>query len=261
MSLRGPHRRPLLVAALVVLVGGLFAVGYAFNRVAGPASDAGVPPSLPTATTASSTASTGSATPSTQIAFADCSRAQFGPALQPLDPPPDVHTYPAAPKTGIQPAKLYLVTMNTSKGVIRLCIQPGLAPVTANVFVSLVRNHFYDGLRFHRVGPSAEAPPVVQGGDPKGDGTGGPGFKFADEPVRNHMVAGTIAMANSGAGTGTNGSQFFINKSDDPALEPQAGRATSYNLFGKVADPDSLAVVSRIVVGDTMETVTVAEQQ
>ena len=104
-----------------------------------------------------------------------------------------------------------------------LCLQPDLAPVTVNNFVVLARNHFYDGLTFHRV----VAGFVIQGGDPKGDGSGGPGYKFNDEPVHQAYVQGALAMANSGANS--NGSQFFICTADDTTkLQPL------YNLFGQV---------------------------
>jgi len=87
-------------------------------------------------------------------------------------------------------------------------------------------------LKFHRVIPDTSANAgnihIVQGGDPKGDGTGGPGYKFNDEPVKGDYTAGTLAMANSGANT--NGSQFFINISDNKQLPK------SYNLFGHVVE-------------------------
>jgi cyclophilin family peptidyl-prolyl cis-trans isomerase len=117
-----------------------------------------------------------------------------------------------------------------------------------NNFVVLARNHFYDGLKFHRV----EANFVIQGGDPLGNGSGGPGYKFPDEPVHQRYVEGAVAMANSGPNT--NGSQFFICTGTQCAtLPPQ------YNLFGKVES--GLDVAQRIAIGDVMQTVVVREQQ
>ena len=136
----------------------------------------------------------------------------------------------------IDTTKLYRVTITTARGPIVLCLQPDLAPVTVNNFVVLARNHFYDGLKFHRV----VAGFVVQGGDPQGTGAGGPGYQFDDEPVRQQYVLGALAMANSGKNT--NGSQFFICIADDTT-----SLAPSYNLFGKVAA--GIDVAQKIVAG------------
>ncbi|TME46710.1 MAG: peptidylprolyl isomerase, partial [Chloroflexi bacterium] len=87
--------------------------------------------------------------------------------------------------------------MKTNKGTITLCLDPKLAPNTVNNFVFLTRNQYYDGLKFHRV----VADFVIQGGDPEGTGSGGPGYKFNDEPVQGEYTAGAVAMANSGANT------------------------------------------------------------
>ena len=83
-------------------------------------------------------------------------------------------------------------------------LDPQLAPNTVNNFVGLARDGYYDGLTFHRVVPEF----VIQGGCPEGSGRGGPGYKFADEPVKGEYTLGAVAMANSGPDT--NGSQFFI---------------------------------------------------
>ena len=152
------------------------------------------------------------------------------------------------PALAIDSAKLYEATIATAKGSIVLCLDPALAPVTVNNFVSLARNGFYDGLAFHRV----VADFGVQGGDPQGTGNGGPGYKFDDEPVRQSYVLGAVAMANSGKNT--NGSQFFICIADDTAkLQPL------YNLFGQVLS--GLDVAQKIAQGDKMTRVSVAQQQ
>jgi cyclophilin family peptidyl-prolyl cis-trans isomerase len=147
----------------------------------------------------------------------------------------------------INTAHHYTVTMQTNKGTITLSLDPKLAPKTVNNFVFLARDHFYDGLKFHRVEPGF----VIQGGDPQGTGRGGPGYQFADEPVVGEYTAGAVAMANSGPNT--NGSQFFICTVDD-----RTKLAKSYNLFGYVVN--GMDVVLKIAVGDTMTSVTVQEE-
>jgi cyclophilin family peptidyl-prolyl cis-trans isomerase len=159
-----------------------------------------------------------------------------------------VHKYTAAPAMTIDQSKLYLVTITTARGKIAICLQPELAPTTVNNFVTLARNHYFDGLVFHRVVPNF----VIQGGDPTGTGAGGPGYQFKDEPVRQHYVEGAMAMANSGPNT--NGSQFFIDNADDTTnLQPL------YNLFGKVMSGQD--VVNAVQQGDAMQSVTVQQQQ
>ena len=95
-------------------------------------------------------------------------------------------------------------TMQTNQGPIRLELFPEDAPKTVANFEKLAREGFYDGLTFHRVIPDF----MIQGGCPRGDGTGGPGYTFEDEFNRHKVVRGALAMAN--AGPNTNGSQFFI---------------------------------------------------
>ncbi|TMF90504.1 MAG: peptidylprolyl isomerase [Chloroflexi bacterium] len=147
----------------------------------------------------------------------------------------------------INTAHHFLVMIKTAKGDITLCLDPKLAPNTVNNFVFLARNQFYDGLKFHRV----ETNFVIQGGDPKGDGTGGPGYQFKDEPVTGEYTTGAVAMANSGPNT--NGSQFFICTVDDSKKLQKL-----YNLFGYVQS--GMDVVLKIAVGDVMTSVTVQEE-
>jgi cyclophilin family peptidyl-prolyl cis-trans isomerase len=247
-----PHGRTwATLLALGLMVAALIAVAVGIHRVAGSNSGAGVPTATPAPTPTPSARPT--PTP-VQVAYADCSTATFGPALNPLDPPGDRHTYTAAPPMTIDTGKLYQLTITTAKGTMVACLQPSLAPTTVNVIVTLARNHFYDGLKFHRV----VAGFVVQGGDPKGDGTGGPGFSFPDEPVLNSYQDGSLAMANSGANS--NGSQFFICLPSTPGAQGNCATLPhSYNLFGKLQA--GLDVAARIAQGDAMETVTVREQQ
>jgi cyclophilin family peptidyl-prolyl cis-trans isomerase len=120
------------------------------------------------------------------------------------------------------------------------------APKTVSNFVYLASLGYFDGLTFHRVVPGF----VVQGGDPSGNGTGGPGYKFEDEPVTLDYKEGTVAMANSGPDT--NGSQFFICLEDQPTLPK------SYTIFGQVTE--GMDVVKKIGIGDRMNSVTVGER-
>jgi cyclophilin family peptidyl-prolyl cis-trans isomerase len=139
--------------------------------------------------------------------------------------------------------RTYRALIKTNKGDIQLQLNPAEAPITVNNFVALAREGFYDGVTFHRVVPQF----VIQGGDPTGSGSGGPGYKFQDEPVKRPYKTGTLAMAN--AGPNTNGSQFFICLEDQPGLPP------NYTIFGDtVAGMD---VVRNIRVGDVMQSVTI----
>jgi peptidyl-prolyl cis-trans isomerase B (cyclophilin B) len=150
------------------------------------------------------------------------------------------------PEPQTDASKIYRVTITTDDGPIVMDLDPSIAPNTVNNFVGLARQGFYDGLTFHRVVPGF----VVQGGCPEGTGTGGPGYKFADEPVQGQYRAGSVAMAN--AGPNTNGSQFFICLEDQPSLPKQ------YNLFGTVIE--GMDVVQKVGVGDVMRKVEVEER-
>lgn len=134
--------------------------------------------------------------------------------------------------------------IKTIKGDITIELYADKAPQTVSNFIYLTQNGFYNGLTFHRVEPSF----VIQGGDPKGDGTGGPGYQFNDEEVKGEYKKGTVVMANSGPNT--NGSQFFICLDDLPTLPKQ------YNLFGQVTD--GMDIIDKIQVGDKMESITIS---
>jgi peptidyl-prolyl cis-trans isomerase B (cyclophilin B) len=151
------------------------------------------------------------------------------------------------PSMQIDVSKTYRVTMETTRGTIELDLYPQHAPLTVNNFVFLVREGFYDGLTFHRVIKDF----VIQGGDPTGRGSGGPGYRFRDEVIGNPLTheAGVISMAN--AGPNTNGSQFFITHTPQPHLN---GRHT---VFGRVVN--GMDVVYAIQQGDRMTKVTVQE--
>ena len=130
--------------------------------------------------------------------------------------------YSALPAMTIDESKTYTATVKTNLGDITLELLASDVPVTVNNFVFLARDGFYKAGQFHRVLKNF----MIQGGCPKGDGTGGPGYRFDDEPVTRKYVKGTLAMAN--AGPNTNGSQFFIVHGADAGLPP------SYTIFGKL---------------------------
>jgi cyclophilin family peptidyl-prolyl cis-trans isomerase len=136
---------------------------------------------------------------------------------------PTLQQFEQAPAMGIDPAKRYTATMNTSMGTLLIALDAINAPLTVNNFVFLAGYHYYEGVSFHRIINGF----MCQGGDPTGTGRGGPGYRFADEPVKQRYQLGSLAMAN--AGPNTNGSQFFlISGSNGVSLPPQ------YNHFGQV---------------------------
>ena len=136
-------------------------------------------------------------------------------------------------------------TITTSKGAIRLNLFPEQAPVTVANFVNLASRGYYDGLKFHRVIANF----MIQGGCPRGTGTGGPGYQFEDEfdPSLRHDRPGRLSMAN--AGPGTNGSQFFITHVPTPWLDD------AHSIFGEVTGADDQAVVDAIAQGDSIESI------
>jgi len=191
-------------------------------------------------------------------------------ALPPFNPPADLGancTYPAIadptsrpakpPRSGkvpTEPAQVSASVM-TDQGPIGLVLDNGKSPCTVNSFASLAQQGFFDKTSCHRL-TTDPALSVLQCGDPKGDGTGGPGYEFADEYPTNQFPAGsdtlskpvvyprgTLAMAN--AGPGTNGSQFFLVYKDSQ-LPP------AYTVFGTI-DPQGLATVDKIAAAGTAD--------
>jgi cyclophilin family peptidyl-prolyl cis-trans isomerase len=136
----------------------------------------------------------------------------------------------------IDASKHYAATIDTSMGSMKAELFASEAPTTVNNFVFLARQGFYDGVTFHRVIANF----MIQTGDPTGTGTGGPGYRFNDEPVKRQYQRGTLAMAN--AGPNTNGSQFFIVHKDYP-LPP------NYTIFGQLTD--GLDVLDKIATTPT----------
>ena len=135
--------------------------------------------------------------------------------------------------------------ISTNRGGIQLNLHEDKAPVTVANFVNLAQRGYYDGLSFHRVISKF----MIQGGCPKGDGTGGPGYRFEDEctPELPHDGPGTLSMANSGPGT--NGSQFFITHVETPWLDGK------HTVFGKVTGGQE--VVDAIQQGDRIESISI----
>ena len=147
---------------------------------------------------------------------------------------PQRQKFDAAPPTIIDPNKTYYASMVTSHGTLEILLDALSAPETVNSFVFLARWHYYDGVVLHRIIPGF----VLQGGDPTGTGSGGPGYRFNDElPKPGRYELGSFAMAN--AGPHTNGSQFFIISGPDGMRLPPL-----YALFGKVVK--GIEVVSAI---------------
>ena len=137
------------------------------------------------------------------------------------------------------------ITITTDKGAIKLNIFSSQVPVTAANFLNLASKGFYDGILFHRVIPNF----MIQGGDPTGTGSGGPGYKFEDEfrATLTHAKAGTFSMAN--AGPNTNGSQFFITHGPTPHLDHR------HTVFGEVTEGQD--VVDSIEGGDQILSITI----
>jgi peptidylprolyl isomerase len=179
------------------------------------------------------------------------------PCPNPDGSSPKQQKFDGPPPMCIDPSHRYSAEMVTSKGTMTIALDPAAAPNTVNNFVFLARYHYYEGIVFHRVIPGF----VLQGGDPAGTGTGGPGYRFDDElPKAGRYELGSLAMAN--AGPNTNGSQFFIISGADGMRLPP-----SYSLFGKVISGlDVVKTINDLGSGSgkpkelvTIESVTITE--
>lgn len=157
--------------------------------------------------------------------------------------------YNSAPEMVIDPAKSYSAIITTDKGTIELDLYADRAPKTVNNFVFLARDGFYNGLLFHRVISDF----MIQGGCPRGDGRGGPGYRFPDEASALQIPheQGVLSMAN--AGPNTNGSQFFITHVPTPHLNGK------HAVFGKVKSQKDQDVVNTIEQNDVMRSVEIVE--
>ncbi len=161
------------------------------------------------------------------------------PCPNPDGSSPKTQSFSDQPSMCIDPTKRYTAVLSTSLGDMTIALDAAAAPLTVNNFVFLARYHYYEGVIFHRIIRGF----MCQGGDPTGTGTGGPGYRFADElPKPGRYQIGSVAMAN--AGPNTNGSQFFIvTAPSGVGLPPQ------YSLFGKVVG--GLDVVTAIEAAGT----------
>jgi cyclophilin family peptidyl-prolyl cis-trans isomerase len=208
-----------IVVALALVIGTLAFVGVAL--LGGTKKSASPTPTLPVPTTPATTPPT---TPAPTPSGVACGGTV--PKAAAVKKPTNL----TAPKQTVDPKKTYTATMVTSCGTMQIQLTPSSAPNTVNSIVSLIGKHFYDGLTIHRIVPGF----VIQGGDPVGDGTGGPGYKTVDTPAANTTYPiGTVAMAKgSTEPAGTSGSQFFIVLVDNPPSLTQGG--PGYAVIGHV---------------------------
>jgi cyclophilin family peptidyl-prolyl cis-trans isomerase len=160
------------------------------------------------------------------------------------------HTKPTGDElqTLAEEAKTARARITTPKGDIVLSFYPDDAPLHSAAFIKLARAGFYDGLSFHRYEPGF----VIQGGDPSGNGTGGPGYNLDAEFNARPHIKGTLAMARS-SNPNSAGSQFYICLADAPFLNRQ------YTVFGHVVEGQT--VVDEIRAGDVMTKVTIEDGQ
>jgi cyclophilin family peptidyl-prolyl cis-trans isomerase len=175
----------------------------------------------------------------------------FTPQAASTPEPESAPIYSGPPEMSIDPSASYIATISTAKGDIVVHLDAEAAPQTVNNFVFLARDGFYDGLTFHRVEPGF----VIQGGDPNGDGSGGPGYTVPAEIGLTH-TKGAIAMARTSDAINperaSSGSQFYI------ALEALPQLDGAYTVFGQVVE--GMDVVQSIAVGDVIESITIAEE-
>lgn len=233
------NRRIALVALVIALFvtacgGGEEEAGAATDTTANTTTTADQ--SIPAETT---TTDPGTAGP--QVPPADYAGFAAQPTACGAEAPPQVEEmkFDAPEDQNLDPGTVVRATVSTSCGDIVLELDPSIAPETVNSFVFLARSGYFDGSVSHRIAPGF----VVQAGDPTGSGTGGPGYTIADElPGTGFLYeAGSLAMANAGAGT--TGSQFFIMLADAP-LPPD------YSYFGNVVEGfDTLEAIARIPLG------------
>jgi cyclophilin family peptidyl-prolyl cis-trans isomerase len=148
--------------------------------------------------------------------------------------------YDTAPTDKLDPGKTYVVHVRTTAGDFDIKLDQKAGPIAAANFAFLVKDHFYDGIIFHRVIKDF----MVQTGDPTGTGTGGPGYAIKDDKVTGSYSRGTVAMANAGPDTG--GSQFFIVQGT--TVDQQLGK--DYSIFGHV-DAAGMKVIDKIASAET----------
>jgi peptidyl-prolyl cis-trans isomerase B (cyclophilin B) len=155
--------------------------------------------------------------------------------------------FTALPAQSEESMKDIRIIVKTDKGDIEGVLYPGKAPVTVANFLNLAKRGYYDGLKFHRVIPDF----MIQGGDPTGTGSGGPGYRFEDEctPELKHDKPGIFSMAN--AGPGTNGSQFFVTHVATPWLDGK------HTVFGSVTKGQD--IVNAVAAGDKIKSIEILD--
>ena len=166
------------------------------------------------------------------LALAGCAAQQSAPAPQP--------SASSEPTAGLSEEKTF-AKFETTKGIFTIQLFTQRAPQTTGNFIQLARKGFYDGLTFHRVIDGF----MIQGGDPNGNGTGGPGYAIRDEfhPSLKHDAQGILSMANAGPNTG--GSQFFITLDKTPWLDGK------HAIFGKVAEGmEVVRAIGKVATGN-----------
>ena len=155
-------------------------------------------------------------------------------------PKPSPNPVRRRPRQRLSVKRRYVAVLTTNCGTIRFVLAVRRAPKTTSSFAGLVRNKFYDGLTFHRIAKPGGNDYVIQGGDPLGDGNGGPGYSVVEKPRKDtKYVRGVVAMAKTATDApGTSGSQFFIVTAEEAPLPPE------YAILGRVIGDDT--VVRRI---------------
>jgi len=155
--------------------------------------------------------------------------------------------FTALPAQSEESMKDIRIIVKTDKGDIEGVLYPSKAPVTVANFLNLAKRGYYDGLKFHRVIPDF----MIQGGDPTGTGSGGPGYRFEDEcsPDLKHDKPGIFSMAN--AGSGTNGSQFFVTHVATPWLDGK------HTVFGSVTKGQD--IVNAVAAGDKIKSIEILD--
>jgi len=185
------------------------------------------------------------------LSITACTSAGEETSTMPTNPMDRSNMYSAPPAMQIDPAKSYVATISTAKGDIVVQLDASAAPQTVNNFVFLAREGFYDGLTFHRVVPDF----VIQGGDPLGNGGGGPGYTVPAEIQLPHPE-GAIAMARKpdevNPERASSGSQFYITLAPTPFLDG------AYTAFGQVTE--GMDIVKSIAIGDLIVKITIAEE-
>ncbi len=240
-----------------------FTLFVTLSLMASGCSSATIPPATPTkaviAPTATPTQTSAQSSPLAKPAVAESAQTSplpvpsgFKPSgVAEMPPAQRADVYKAKPAMTIDPQKTYRAVIQTSKGDIVVSLDAKASPEHVNNFVFLSRDGFYKGLTFHRVEPGF----VIQGGDPSGNGTGGPGYTVPGEFSLLH-IEGALAMARRPNEVNpqkeSSGSQFYITLTETPFLNGD------YSVFGKVEQ--GMEIVRAIKVGDTINDIIIMEQ-